>query len=115
MRIIRIFFSLEGRINRLEFWLAFLGLIIFTTLMLIIASSLPASTVQSARVVRGLFYGLWLAAFLWMLIAVSSKRWHDMNQSGLMSLLWLIPFAGPLIVISWLGFGPSQSQRRRRR
>jgi uncharacterized membrane protein YhaH (DUF805 family) len=111
MRVLRILFSLEGRINRLQFWLTLLGIAAFTTVMFTAIEHLRGNNRPALAVV----FTVWLGIFIWTMVAVSTKRWHDMDLSGLMSLLWLIPFVGPLIVIGWLGFGPGKTGVRRHR
>jgi len=113
MRIVKILFSLEGRINRAEFWVGLASIALFTVVMLSLGRHVYAMGGQGARVLGAVVYCAWLFVFGWTLVAVSTKRWHDMNLSGLMTLLWLIPFVGPIIVIGWLGFGSGKHSRRR--
>jgi uncharacterized membrane protein YhaH (DUF805 family) len=115
MRVFRILFALEGRINRLEFWLGLAIIATFTALMFTAVRHVYAIGGQTGRVMAALVFCAWLFVFGWTLVAVSTKRWHDMDLSGLMSLLWLIPLAGPPIVIGWLGFVPGKGARRRHR
>jgi uncharacterized membrane protein YhaH (DUF805 family) len=115
MHFVEVLFSLEGRINRLQFWLALITIAIFTTVMFIAVRQVYALGGQSARVIGAIVFCLWLSVFGWTLVAVSTKRWHDMDLSGMMSLLWLIPLVGAVIVIAWLGFGPGRADHRRHR
>jgi uncharacterized membrane protein YhaH (DUF805 family) len=113
MRMVKILFSLEGRINRVEFWVSLVTITLFTMLMLSLGRHVYAMGAQWARVLGAVVLCAWFFVFAWTLVAVSTKRWHDMNLSGLMTLLWLIPLIGPIIVIGWLGFGPGKHSRRR--
>ena len=113
MHIGKVLFSLEGRINRLQFWLSLLAIAGFTTAMFVGGRHVSAIGGQIARVAGVLLFCLWLFVFGWTLVAVSIKRWHDMNLSGMMTLLWLIPLIGPIVVIGWLGFGPGKSRHRK--
>jgi len=115
MRIVQILFSLEGRINRLQFWLSLLAIAAVSSAIFLAGRDVYAIGSQICRLVGVLLFCLVLFFFGWTLIAVSIKRWHDMNLSGLMTLLWLIPFVGPIIVILWLGFGAGKGTHHRRR
>ena len=83
------FFSLDGRITRRDFWLygvlALLGLALLGHALLGIAR-VPSDTAD--RVVNLLL--------VWPALAVSVKRWHDRDKSGWWVLINLLP------VIGWL-------------
>jgi uncharacterized membrane protein YhaH (DUF805 family) len=115
MHIVEILFSLEGRINRLQFWLALLAIAIVSSALFIAGRDVYAFGSQICRLAGVLLFCLVLFFFWWTIIAVSIKRWLDMNLSGFMTLLWLIPFVGPIIVILWLGFGPGKGTHHGRR
>lgn len=76
-------FSFNGRLNRQQFWIFH----IFYFCVCIVSLfnwylSLIVSTV-----------------FLYPLLAVQTKRWHDINKSGWNSLIWFVPVAGQLLVL----------------
>jgi len=85
----RLFFSLEGRVSRRQFWLhgvaALLGLALLGHALLGIARV----RTHTADLVVNLL-------LLWPALAVSVKRWHDRDRSGAWVLLNLLP------VIGWL-------------
>ncbi|HOI29025.1 MAG TPA: DUF805 domain-containing protein [Melioribacteraceae bacterium] len=95
-------FSFKGRIPRSAFWISYcimypLGLILgfapFTT-----------DAVGLAKIIIWIVYGLWSIMSIWISLAVYTKRWHDINKSGLMTLIILIPLVGFIYFIVKLGF-----------
>lgn len=85
----RLFFSLQGRVSRREFWLwgvlALFGLALLLHALLGIAGVAPKAAA-----------GLVQLALAWPALAVSVKRWHDRDKSGWWVLINLVP------VIGWL-------------
>ena len=112
MRISRLLFSFDGRINRRQFGFVFLGIVLLSVGVSLAMVAVPGSD-RSARIARALIYCVPLFPLFWALLAASVKRWHDMNLSGMMMLLWLIPFVGGLIVLVCLGFGPGVKGRNK--
>ena len=61
-------------------------------------------TFIAASVLRSASYGLsslFSLATLLPSIAVTSRRLHDTDRSGLLQLLWLIPIIGWILLIIW--------------
>lgn len=81
--------NFNGRAGRKEFWYAFLFNFVVTFIL-------------------GLFgkVGMWLTA-IWSLavllpfLGVAARRLHDINKSGWLILLALIPLIGEIILIIW--------------
>ena len=79
----------SGRANRKEFWYAFLFNFVVTFIL-------------------GLFgkVGMYIS-YVWMLVVllptlgVAARRLHDINKSGWLLLLCLIPLIGEIILIIW--------------
>lgn len=107
MYLIRLFFSFEGRIRRLEMWLGTIGLALgFTVLAAInfVLSGVPIETldeVQKSDIFRFLFPSgapwqtsaistVLLVTFLYCGLALDAKRLHDRNWSA----WWLVFFYG---------------------
>ena len=86
---LRMFFGLQGRISRRQYWLygvlALLGAALLGHVLLGIARVRP----RTADIVVNLL-------LVWPALAVSVKRWHDRDKSGWWVLLNLVP------VIGWL-------------
>jgi len=115
MQPLKILFSLEGRINRLQFWVALAVIVVVSAALFVTGRQLSASGTQVGKIGAFVALGLLMLFVGWTVVAVSIKRWHDMGLSGLMTLLWLVPFVGPVIVVGWLGFGASKHGGNRRR
>jgi uncharacterized membrane protein YhaH (DUF805 family) len=91
------FFSLQGRVSRRQFWLwgvlALLGLAVLGHALLGIAR-VPA---RRADLIVNLL-------LVWPALAVSVKRWHDRDKSGWWVLLNLLPVVGWLWALVDNGF-----------
>ena len=94
MNIFEILFSFEGRINRTQFWLGQLGLVIAFILVLFIFVSVAQVQNQGEIDKLALLVGLF---FLFPYLAVSVKRCHDRDNSG----SWVILSFVPIIGIFW--------------
>ena len=91
-------FSFQGRITRLQWWIAQL---IFLVPCFIIADLLPAdSTVTPSHIAVCIAF----VPLLWIDLATSAKRYHDINKSGWRQLLALVPIIGEIWVMVELGF-----------
>jgi uncharacterized membrane protein YhaH (DUF805 family) len=82
----------KGRASRPEYW----WFVLFY-LIVYIASAIIAGAVDSSWpiVVVGL-------AFILPLLAAAVRRLHDTGRSGWWYFIWLVPLAGPIIVIVFL-------------
>lgn len=115
MRHLKFLISMEGSINRLQFWLFSIGTSVLSLLMMAMAFNVHPYNSQHGRTAFAILFTIALVVGWWNVLVVFTKRWHDLNRSGLWSLLWFIPVFGPFIVIGWLGFIPGRSSHRRRR
>jgi len=86
---LRMFFSLQGRVSRRQYWL-------FGVLALIGLAFLGHALLGIARVRAQTADLLVNLLLVWPALAVSVKRWHDRDKSGWWVLLNLLP------VIGWL-------------
>jgi len=101
-----ILFSFRGRMPRETFWLVVLPLHAVAGGIVAISLTLePSSRLPFALVVSPFF--------LWISLAVQTKRWHDRNKSPWWLLLQLIPIIGPVWTIVELGFYPGTSGSNR--
>jgi MFS family permease len=97
-------FSFTGRIPRATFWgitIALTGLSLVFGFVLADLFRIAGSTGEIvSSVIR---YG-WAVVAIWISIAIQIKRWHDLDKSGWLVLLNLIPGVGSLISLVYLGF-----------
>lgn len=93
------FANFSGRARRREYWLFTLAMAIVSVILE--ALSAVAGLTQSAILI-GLvtFISLVICiAFLIPSIAVTVRRLHDINKSGLWILIGLVPFVGALVLL----------------
>ncbi len=100
--LINLFFKIEGRINRSEWWGWFILLVAGTIAVLFGLSAFSRILTVSAQL---LGYIAW-AVFLWCFVCLSAKRLHDTNASAWWMLIGLIPVIGGAVLLIWLGFRP---------
>jgi uncharacterized membrane protein YhaH (DUF805 family) len=84
--LLRLLFSFKGRIGRQTFWLTLLSLI--ASCVGIISLSAPLNDVFGFGAFASVIFFPAVFVFVIGSLAVSAKRVHDRNKSG----LWIIPF-----------------------
>ena len=98
-------FSFKGRMNRLPFWMIYVGITIFQYLSFVIINSLFPETTAEGQAAQQLtpmqlasYIGLIVVniIIIWTYIAISVKRLHDRDQSGWWLLVGIIPLLGQL-------------------
>ena len=89
----------SGRARRSEFWWFYL----FTALVVVAGLVLDAVLGTG-----GLLYGLTVLGLFLPQLAVSVRRLHDIDRSGWAYLLYVIPFAGFILLIV---FNTKEGQR----
>lgn len=95
-------FSFNGRSSRSTFWLCF---IFITPLLQILNFSMDITTkYDNESVVLGLILLLLLFSFLWIQLAVSSRRCHDLGLSAWFVLIGFIPIIGTIGFLVRAGF-----------
>ena len=76
MRIVKILFSLEGRINRAEFWVGLASIALFTVVMLSLGRHVYAMGGQGARVLGAVVYCAWL-------FVLGGRSWQFRRSDGM--------------------------------
>ncbi|GEM_PF-2477738 len=88
MQLLRFCFSFSGRFNRTNFWAGY-GLAFVLTMI-------PVAFIQGARNDAAAMIGLWMLLWFVSMLAVATKRLHDLDYSGLL----LLAFFGLLIAMT---------------
>lgn len=91
-------FSMRGRIPRSIFWLASIGGPVMLYLIFGFAQALFSETSLLEWIELTVY-----CAMIWMSIAVGVKRLHDLNWTGWLVLIGLIPALGQLFVLFTAG------------
>lgn len=84
------YLDFEGRTSRTEFWYAFL----FNFLVNFILGFIPGTFGMILKIV-------WWLAVLLPTLGAGARRLHDINKSGWLLLIGLIPLVGEIILIIW--------------
>ncbi len=109
LKVLKQYFYFSGRARRKEFWMFMLFDAIFTTIALVLDNYLIGYTVCQAIGIGkffGLGYGIIVIAYTVAVfipgLAVRVRRLHDVDRSGWMLLVALIPIVGAIwIIVSW--------------
>ena len=81
--------NFQGRATRKEFWYAFLFNFVITFILGLFGKTGTILT------------GIWSLAVLLPTLSVAARRLHDINKTGWLILLCLIPLIGEIILIVW--------------
>ena len=92
----------EGRASRRHWWAAMAVYVLIAISAFII--SVWSENLLVAVIVFSLYGLTIIGCFL-----VSIRRLHDLNLTGLLVLVYLIPFAGPVVLFVLLGLLPGTS------
>jgi uncharacterized membrane protein YhaH (DUF805 family) len=96
VRALRYCFAFYGRFNRTNFWIGY-GIAFAMTMAVVVVME---TTVPDNMIVAGIG-GLWCILWLVSIMAVATKRLHDLNQSGLLLLAFFVVLAVlPLMIRS---------------
>ncbi len=113
MELFRLFFSFQGRIGRLSYWLGTAVTLVYwllayemvlallpahhaiaTSVGGVITTPPPARINSSVLALVAMSLAFCTLIFAWAGIAVGVKRWHDRGKSGLWALLGFVPLVG---------------------
>jgi uncharacterized membrane protein YhaH (DUF805 family) len=100
--LIDFLFSFKGRIPRSAFWISYC--IMYPLSVILGFAPFTTEAEGFAKIIIWIVYIIWFIISIWISLAVYTKRWHDINKSGLMTLVILIPIVGVIYFIVNLGF-----------
>lgn len=93
-----VLFSLDGRIDRGQYWLGLMATVLLFLLSSLFLSDLIATKARDIEDIEtrvGIVLGIIIFLFYtWTWFAVSVKRFHDFNRTGFWSFILLLPFIG---------------------
>ena len=106
MDIGNLFFNLEGRITRAEWWLGnILAFILAATLAFIFHWSIPRELTLHIFSIHNFSIGMLIGiACFWIHLSLNLKRWRDIGRSGWWTFTNYIPVIGFLVSFFILGF-----------
>ncbi len=94
--------NFSGRARRAEYWnFVLVNFIIYIPLYAFSIGGILNESESVGFLGIGLF-GLFALAMFIPSLAVLVRRLHDLNKSGWYLLMYLIPIAGPIIILVWL-------------
>lgn len=107
---LNLFVGTQGRIGRLKYLGAFATLVVASAVFWLVLVALDSAEIDEGDPIIGLarfvFVG-WVLFLAVSIFSLAAKRWHDIGRSGWMSLLFLVPFVG-YVVLASLFFWPGQ-------
>jgi uncharacterized membrane protein YhaH (DUF805 family) len=93
----------DGRASRSEYWYFTLFYLV-VSLLLGFLMELTSERYGDSSVLSILFILAYIIFYLWVIVAglaVQVRRLHDLNKSGWLALLMLVPIVGPIILLVW--------------
>lgn len=104
-------FGFRGRVNRAKYWLIVLGILVAGLLPVCAALAGKAALLVDPQELFAavspfgdvVFY-VFLAAAMWIWLAVTVKRFHDRDKTGWWVLIVLVPMVGALWYLIEAGF-----------
>lgn len=105
MDIGNLLFGTKGRINRRDWWLGnVFALIIASVLSSVFHLSIPHELSWKMFSLHNITIGMVIGVcFIWMHIALNTKRWHDLSKHGVFTVLNYLPVLGFFVSIFILG------------
>lgn len=109
-KFIWLFFRFSGRLSRVAFLLTFLLMVVVVSFPLYQFMRVPAESLAGQT--WSVLFGLIFVAFLWIHIATSVKRLHDMGKPGILAVSLFIPVVSIVVFLILCLFpgnpGPNQ-------
>ncbi|RUM99331.1 DUF805 domain-containing protein [Pseudaminobacter arsenicus] len=108
-----LFFRFSGRLSRVAFLLTFLLMVVVVSFPLYQFMRVPAESLAGQT--WSVLFGVIFVTFLWVHIATSVKRLHDMGKPGILAVSLFIPVVSIIVFLILCLFpgnpGPNQYGR----
>ncbi len=103
--LLRMFFSYKGRLRRRDYWFAYVTALVLMFVLLWLETSLQSAAKGNLALMLPLaLFSLALPfAFLWSILAIQVKRWHDRDKSWFWLFIGFIPIIGGVWLFVELG------------
>ena len=112
-----LYLSFQGRTNRQPFWLGILALIILQWIIMFIVATVMGTSLmptmdpnmtpeQASSMMMSAMIPIWIVTllFLYPVLAIYAKRWHDRDKSAWWSLIMFVPIVGAIWFLVECGF-----------
>jgi uncharacterized membrane protein YhaH (DUF805 family) len=105
----QLLFSFEGRVGRATYWYFVLAIVVlFAVLGAVFGMSMVSVNPETGQAVAsgsgGMILGLVSLLILWPSLAITAKRWHDVDKSAWWILIGLVPAVGGIVALVFNGF-----------
>ena len=93
------YFKFSGRASKQEYWMFFLFMMISYALAILLDQSL---SLWDSEGDIGVFSGILILVFFIPYMAIAARRFHDINKSGWLQLIFIIPLIGWIFWLVWM-------------
>lgn len=103
----QLYFAIQGRIGRKQYWLSTIALLVPVIVFILVAKLIGDPGVNAPlwlQIALGGVTTVWFIAYIWSGICLNAKRWHDRNKSGWWQLIGIIPIIGEFWALAETGF-----------
>ncbi len=90
-------FATSGRIGRVRFLAYYVGMSVLTMVVMLPVSAVSALMGESGALIAGLLVGIIYIASIVLSFMFAIQRSHDMNVTGWLSLILIVPIIGFLV------------------
>lgn len=106
-------FSFGGRSKRSGYWGVSFGTLFVLVVVVTVLDALFPGVGEEPSNVSLVIFMILLIPYCWINLAVQIRRWHDLDRSGWMMLIGLIPIVGAIVLVVVLGFFSGTSGENR--
>ncbi len=104
MDIVHLLFSFQGRIRRLHYWLAAIGVGVVVGVIISVLSPMSGLAQGTPNPIFMALFGLLYIVDIYISLALGAKRCHDRDKSAWFLAIGLIPLIGAIWLLVELGF-----------